>query len=352
MLIDARFVLEEQDINRDLPKNFSEKDEKYFKPAINSKAKETEIKTFKNITLNNELFIKEGFKFKISIESFGGKWQDKVFNRPSYQTKNFIKNFLRRKREIKEALWCFDQFSTGGYYHWVTEICPRLWVAKQYTDPKLPLLVPQYFLDKWSFAESFFKAFNREIITFKENEVIHVENLTFIGQTGGVMNCQPVSIHASTTLLKNHYLKNEKITNEKVERIYISRNKSGKRTILNENEIIPILEEYGFRIIHSEEYTLEEQIQLFSNATHLLSIHGAGLTNMVFMPPNSKIIEIRHEEVNPMLNFFYALAHTFDMNYYYVFGNNKGDTLPNENRPEDKSLHVNVEMLHSVLRSL
>lgn len=346
----TKIILEGKKIIRSFPKNISNKEKKYFEPFIEGYSKPAEIKEFKNISINNELFMKEKFMFYILIESFGDTWQNKIYNQPKYQIKNFIKNFLRKKRKVNNALWCFDQFSTGGYYHWITEICPRLWVADKHVDSSIPLLVPQYFFEKWNFSDAFFKAFNREIITFNGNEVIYVKKLTFVGQTGGIMNFLPLSIHGSTKYLKNHYLNNNNTENN--QKIYISRNKSNKRTLLNEAEIIPLLNEYGFKIIYTEELSIEEQIKLFSQTSHLLSIHGAGLSNLVFMQPNSKVIEIRHEELNPMLNFFYTLSHTFNMQYYYVFGINKGDTLPNENRPEDKSIHVNVEMLRNVLKSI
>jgi len=351
MLQSNKIVLQGQDIIRSFPKNISEKDIAYFESTIHGYAKETTIKVFKNVSINNELFIKDmdASKFHILMESFGDKWQDKKYNNRIYQTKNFVKNSLRKRRRLKEVLWCFDQFSTGGFYHWITEICPRLWIANEHVESSIPLLVPQYFIDRWSFAHSFLKPFKREIITFKESEVLYVDSLTFIGQTGGFLNFQPLSIRSSTQCLKDFYSKTNTIHDENNLKIYISRNKSGRRTIINENEILPLLDQHGFKMVYTEDLSLEEQIQMFSRATHLLSIHGAGLSNLVFMPPKSKVIEIRHEEPHHVLNCFYTLAHTFDMEYYYVFGKNKGDTLANEFRQIDKSIHVNVEMLRTTL---
>ena len=62
MLIETKNILEEQVINRCLPVNISEDDKKYFKTALSSKAKATEIKTFRNVSINNELFMKSSVK--------------------------------------------------------------------------------------------------------------------------------------------------------------------------------------------------------------------------------------------------------------------------------------------------
>lgn len=342
-------IYPEQEITRDLPRNIHKDDIPYFKSSLKGNAKKTSIKKFKNVWINNELFIKEGLKFQILMDSFGDDWQSKIYNRPSYQFKSYVKNLLRSKRTLPKALWIFDQFSTGGYFHWITEIAPRLWIANQYIDPSIPLLIPQYFLTKWKFANSFLIPFNRKIIPFQENEVIEVHDLTFITQTGGVFNYQPDSICASTEWLKNFYLEKNHSHPKTQQKIYISRNKTGKRTLKNEDKIISILREHDFKIIYSEELSLKEQIRLFSQTTHLLSLHGAGLSNMVFMPPHSKVIEIRHNEKNHMLNFFFNLAHTIQREYYYVLGRNQGNNLPNERRPEDMSIHVDENMLKDVL---
>lgn len=41
-----------------------------------------------------------------------------------------------------------------------------------------------------------------------------------------------------------------------------------------------------------EEKTAEEQVKLFSQVDILVSAHGAGLSNVIFMVPNSYVIEL------------------------------------------------------------
>ncbi len=343
-----RVIFKGQNIVRDLPCNIQEADKNLFQNSVSGWSRETRIQFFENVSINNELFIKEGFKFQIRMESFGDTWQDKKYNRITYQTKSFIKNLLRENKRIEKALWCFDQFSTGGYFHWITEIAPRLWVANQYVDSAIPLLLPAYFVTKWSFSKHFLEPFKREIIPFDESELPVIDKLTFIGQTGGVFNYQPIPIQASTELLKKYYYD---IAYPLVvtQRIYISRKASGKRMILNEAAVEQLMTNYGYKIIYPEQLTLRDQINIFSRTSHLASIHGAGLSNMVFMPAQSAIIEIRHKDDNHMLSFFYTLAHTFNHSYYYSFGKDMGDSLDTELRPEDKSMHADIDMLREVL---
>ena len=67
------------------------------------------------------------------------------------------------------------------------------------------------------------------------------------------------------------------------EKIYISRQLASVRKIKNEDDVIKILINYGFHILKAEELNFWDQIRLFSNCKHLISIHGAGLTNCIFI---------------------------------------------------------------------
>lgn len=64
-------------------------------------------------------------------------------------------------------------------------------------------------------------------------------------------------------------------------RILISRARASSRRILNEDQILSWLEVHGFRSVEPESMTLDEQIELFSNATHVIAVHGAGMTNLI-----------------------------------------------------------------------
>lgn len=338
-------------INRNFPVNIQDEDKILFEKMQEGLSKEVRIQTFRKVTINNELFIKQGMKVKIMMESFGDTWQNGKYNRPLYQLKSYIKNLLRPNKPVDRVMWCFDQFSTGGYFHWITEISPRLWLANKHIPQEVPLLVPEYFLNKWKFAKDFLEIFNRKVVSFHKDELVHVRELLFVGQTGGPFNYQPVPIHGSTEFLKDQYYDATYPSRENL-RIYISRGYSGKRMVLNELEVIELVKRYGYEVCHAEKLSLKDQINLFSRAMSLVSIHGAGLSNMVFMPRGSNIIEIRHRDKNHMLTCFYTLAHTFGHHYYYSFGNDMGDSLNTELRPEDKSIHADLIMLENVLRQL
>jgi capsular polysaccharide biosynthesis protein len=64
--------------------------------------------------------------------------------------------------------------------------------------------------------------------------------------------------------------------------IYISREFVPKRKLLNENKCIDLFKKYQFEIIHPEELSLQEQIDIFSKATHVAGPIGSGMHNLLF----------------------------------------------------------------------
>ena len=72
-------------------------------------------------------------------------------------------------------------------------------------------------------------------------------------------------------------------------RIYVSRANASGRKIANEEEILPILTSRGFVCSELEEMSLSAQIELFSKAEAVVAPHGAGLTNLVWYTPHTKV---------------------------------------------------------------
>ena len=62
------------------------------------------------------------------------------------------------------------------------------------------------------------------------------------------------------------------------------------RELVNEGELLELMQGYGFSPVFAEDYTLEEQVSLFSQATHVTGPWGAGFINTVFCKPGVIIL--------------------------------------------------------------
>ncbi|MEH6772528.1 MAG: glycosyltransferase family 61 protein [Cereibacter changlensis] len=132
---------------------------------------------------------------------------------------------------------------------------------------------------------------------------------------------------------------------ERTRRLYISRARARFRSLLNEDEIWPMLEERGFERIFMEDLSFEEQVELMRRTSCLVAPHGAGLTNMMFCAPDTTIVEIASLGFpNPN---FYALAAAMGHAYYLVPADEHGDV-----EPLKKNMTVPPERLRDVMRMI
>ncbi|MFC0213916.1 DUF563 domain-containing protein [Paenibacillus chartarius] len=100
------------------------------------------------------------------------------------------------------------------------------------------------------------------------------------------------------------------------ERIYISRGNQPRRRIENEQEIMDLLSAYGFRICALEDIPVEQQIQLFHSAQVIVAPHGAGLANLTFCRPQTRVLELFGENFKP--NLYWKLSNMGGLDYYHL----------------------------------
>ena len=108
-----------------------------------------------------------------------------------------------------------------------------------------------------------------------------------------------LSKHALNNVKKkilNHFGFSHETHKDKPKAIVVSRGSSTTRRWLNEDECMGVLNSLGFKLIDPSKMSLIEQINTFSRAEVIVGAHGAGLTNLMFSCPGTKVIEIRSNE--------------------------------------------------------
>ena len=93
-------------------------------------------------------------------------------------------------------------------------------------------------------------------------------------------------------------------------KIFIDRG-VGSRKLSNKEEIFAILK--GWEVLRLEEMPVLDQMIAFAEATHVVGTHGAGLVNLLWCLPGTKVIEIVHKhtakKVYPNLSYLLGLDH-------------------------------------------
>jgi capsular polysaccharide biosynthesis protein len=74
--------------------------------------------------------------------------------------------------------------------------------------------------------------------------------------------------------------------------VYLSRNDAPNRRVLNEAALEPLLAEYGFQTHLLTPYSQDERVALFAQARVVVSAVSAGLSNLVFCAPGTRVLEL------------------------------------------------------------
>jgi hypothetical protein len=103
-----------------------------------------------------------------------------------------------------------------------------------------------------------------------------------------------------------------KITPGIKKKIFISREDAKNRNIVNQNELLMALQ--GWETITLDNLSIEEQVRIFAEASHIVAPHGAGLTNLLWCEPKTKVYELTHraflgKKVYPTLSKQLGLEH-------------------------------------------
>jgi capsular polysaccharide biosynthesis protein len=107
------------------------------------------------------------------------------------------------------------------------------------------------------------------------------------------------------------------------------------------------LRQFDFRIIRSENHSFAEQVRIASRARYLVSNHGAGLTNILFMSPDTNVLELRHvtDRVN---NCYFTLASALNLNYFYQScepADRDEDPHTGDLKVDSRALRANIELM-------
>ncbi len=101
-------------------------------------------------------------------------------------------------------------------------------------------------------------------------------------------------------------------------RLYISRAKAGTRRVLNEDELMSALSVLGFERVFLEDYSFLDGVRLLRDAEAVVSPHGSNITNIVFCPTGTPVIEIFSPKW--VATCHYSVACQVGLDYGYVIG--------------------------------
>jgi hypothetical protein len=325
---------------RKLPVNFKQDHLPLFEGELQRVIPESRLLKFRDVLASPEGLLFDGTR--ILRESFAFPYHLDGWKRRSvlkFLTKNYV--FRKRRRIETEALWITDYWSTG-YFHWLADALTRLFVVRDRLSDLL-LVLPGKFRS-FEFVTSSLKAFGVANVDFIESgEFVEFRSLLWPSHTAPSGHYNAAAIRGVRDVLLSIYGDQS----GEGDRLYISRRQAPKRRIVNEDEILPILSEFGFETVLMEELSFEQQVRVCSRARYVVSNHGAGLTNTLFMRDGGSVLELRHQ-TDRINNCFFTLASALDLNYFYQAcppQNAKADPHEADLLVDPKELEQNLSLL-------
>ncbi|MBW4673033.1 MAG: glycosyltransferase family 61 protein [Desmonostoc geniculatum HA4340-LM1] len=235
-----------------------------------------------------------------------------------------------------------------GYFHWMFDVLPRIHLLKQAE-------IQFSHIDKF-LVNSLHLSFQKEtleILGIPEEKIIESRKFPHIkakqlvvpslpGQTGNIPKW-------ACDFLKTKILVNDSI--EKVGKgnlIYISRDRAAFRRVINEDELVQFLNKFNFEVIFLEKISVAEQASVLSSASVIVAPHGAGLSNLVFCSPGTKIIELFSP--NYVNGCYWVLSNNIELDYYYLIG--EGEEPENFYDPHcmAEDMLINIDSLAQLLK--
>jgi len=326
-------------------KHFLNRDYYYLKPSV--------IKKTKNSYLYLETYFGIVFKnLKINKSSIHGNYDRrskeilKPYNNIIFE--NYIAQAYLKEGTIiipEEGPKYLLIHNWFNYFHWILESLYRYFtVIKDVKD--FTLVLPDTFKNI-QFVQDTLAALDVKTVYFKNSSVLKFKELHFVSQKKYCDIYEPIVLERIRAYFCDYVnIKGIKspIDNE---RVFILRKSTYARSIKNLDEVCELLKKYDFALVDFEAYSFFEQVAIMQQTKYLVATHGAGLTNMLFMPEGASVFEL-HKSIKVKTDHhsvvYWRLAGALKHSYFFQFCDYV--TFKDETSAENRKSNVNFE-LHS-----
>lgn len=277
--------------------------------------------------------IKNGRIYSDTVTDTAFILNNKVVKGPTFQHRHpknaqifenivFQKGTPKFQKNLKGNIFSLLTGGAGNanYWHWMFDVLPRLKIL----ESKINLNEIDYFL-----FPALKKKFQIETINYLNiPEKKRISSITFrhIQTDMAIAVDHPYVFENNPSVeIQNlpmwilDYLRNKflnKVNSKKfLTKFYIDRKDSNSnhvRKIINEDEIKEYLISKGFSIISLSDLDFEDQVNLFSNATQIVGLHGAGFANLTFCNPKTLALELKPVGAGPVIG---NLSKKLNLNY-------------------------------------
>jgi hypothetical protein len=269
------------------------------------------------------------------------------------ELKTFIRNIIKTKIIFERNVFILTDIWSTGPYHFYVDMLSKVIELREQFEGNLESIKIVVFDDTFTqkVIIPLFKDLgleNLRIMKLKRTEqYVFFGNNYFVTKPHTMGTNNPRVVSKAYELIHGNLGKYRELHDvNSYKGIYYYRT-FGYRKVLNDAEIIRELTRMGFYCISFDELSYIEAYRLMQRTKLFVGIHGGGLTNMMFLPPNSTVIEIKNDNPNPNSHCYWHLARSLKFDYTMFVA----DTVGESNLVEGKGcdLMVNFDKLKELI---
>ncbi len=254
---------------------------------------------------------------------------------------------LKKPQKLKGTIAYLSNAGSANIFHW---LFLGLSLKYGYDNFKPPLEIDYYYVGNKDLTS--YQKKTLELAGIPLTKVINYscsgDRLLFL--LGGGISYPTVNYLRK---IANKLLSELKIPNQN-RLIYVSRGNVIHRYLINENEIIPILEKFGFEICTMDNLSIEEQAATFNSAKIIVTVHGQALANIIFCQDFVKIFELFPTKYQP--DMYTTISGILGFPYFYLLGESNDElknNYPNLDLNDNKAdLYIDVKKFEILLTRL
>lgn len=251
----------------------------------------------------------------ISYQQINGELKSVHFN------KVFNTGTPRLIKDIDGTMLSLVQGASGSnYFHFLFDVLAKLKIYEQLDSlKKIDFFYVHEILDWQKKIFNLFEIHDSQLISSKVYKHVRVKNIIAVEHPWyqkGFVQDEIINLPEWIVFWLREKFINLSKKFECSERIYIDRSDSkfNHCKIINNQEVINYLKNFGFKSYQVSKLDFLEQIYLFKNAKIIVGPHGAAFSNIIFCKPNINLIEIipenhssrKCERISSMLNISYT----------------------------------------------
>lgn len=243
--------------------------------------------------------------------------QDSFLKHPAY-----FKRWQRRSVFMPGTWFNAILFHAASYYHWMCDVLPRFHQILDRLPPETRFIVPGT-MTGWQWESLSAIGVDRSrCVSYPGDRPWVLERLIYAPPAAMTGDHEPAAMTWVRDALCAHFQAPAGPA-AGPNRIYVTRQSSESRHIVNEKDLFPILERFQYRVVMADLLPFAEQVKLFSTATHLVAPHGGGITNLTWTPRGCHLLELFNPKTIDR-RCYWSLAHTLGHVPKYLVGEARG----------------------------